>query len=154
MTRLLIVLGIAAVVFWVFSIVDCAVQPAGRHRGVSKGAWIAIVVLIPVLGGVLWFALGRTRRQGAGRVVAPDDDPNFLGTLHGVSAQDERIRLLEEELARLDAETDPRAPKPDDAKAGDVKPGDAKPDGDGDADGEAPTDPDEPGPDDAPRRTR
>ncbi|GAA3654815.1 PLD nuclease N-terminal domain-containing protein [Microbacterium marinilacus] len=106
MARLLIVLGIAAVVFWVFSIVDCAVQAPTRHRGVSKGAWIAIVVLIPVLGGLLWFVLGRARREPAGRVVAPDDDPSFLGTLHGVSDQDERIRQLEEELARLDAEDD------------------------------------------------
>jgi len=107
--RVLIVVGIAAVVFWVFSIVDCAVQSPSRHRGVSKGAWIAIVVLIPVLGGLLWFLIGRGRRQAPGRVVAPDDDPQFLGTLSGVSDQDERIRLLEEELARLDSEDpDPR----------------------------------------------
>ncbi|WP_236014531.1 PLD nuclease N-terminal domain-containing protein [Microbacterium stercoris] len=110
MTRVLIVLGIAAVVFWVFSLVDVALQPPSRHRGVSKGAWIAIVILIPVLGGVLWFALGRARPQ-AGRVVAPDDDPQFLGTLRGASDQDERIRLLEEELARLDAEGDDPTPE-------------------------------------------
>lgn len=138
MARLLIVLGIAAVVFWVFSIVDCAVQPPSRHRGVSKGAWIAIVVLIPVLGGVLWFVLGRTRRQPAGRVLAPDDDPNFLGTLKDTTDQDERIRLLEEELARLDSEDD----------ASPRKPGDDTPDGPG-TEG-----PGEPGPDDDPRGRR
>lgn len=153
MARLLIVLGIAAVVFWVFSIVDCAVQPPNRHRGVSKGAWMAIVVLIPVLGGALWFILGRARRQSPGRVVAPDDDPNFLGKLKGVSAQDERIRLLEEELARLDAE-DPRAKKPDEvAPAADET---KKPEDDdkGTGSGDDTDEPDEPGPDDAPFRTR
>lgn len=173
MARLLIVLGIAAVVFWIFSIVDCAVQPPHRHRGVSKGAWLAIVILMPVLGGALWFVLGRTRRQASGRAVAPDDDPQFLGTLHGVAAQDERIRLLEEELARLDAEgEDPRGARPepapdvnggddggDPAKGGDGAKGDR---GDGgnddpgdrpDADGDGTADPDEPGPDDAPHRT-
>ncbi|WP_345751494.1 PLD nuclease N-terminal domain-containing protein [Microbacterium rhizophilus] len=128
MARLLIVLGIAAVVFWVFSIVDCAVQSPSRHRGVSKGAWIAIVVLIPVLGGILWFVLGRARKQPPGRVVAPDDDPNFLGTLKGVSDQDERIRLLEEELARLDSETDEQ-PKPGDDEKPDEPNGDDDPRG-------------------------
>ena len=111
MARVLIVGGFLALIFWVFSIVDCAVQPATRHRGVPKGAWIAIVVLIPVLGGILWFALGRRRAgdQGVTRTVAPDDDPEFL---RGISQneQDERIRRLEEELARLDDESDGPAP--------------------------------------------
>ncbi|MDQ0642572.1 PLD nuclease N-terminal domain-containing protein [Microbacterium murale] len=113
MARLLIVGGFLALVFWVFSIVDCAVQPATRHRGASKAAWIAIVVLIPVLGGILWFALGRRRRrdQESIRRAAPDDDPEFLRSL-GNTEQDDRIRRLEEELARLDDETDPPAAEP------------------------------------------
>lgn len=102
-----------ALLFWVYSIVDCSVQPATRHRGVPKGAWIAIVVLIPVLGGVLWFALGRRRQndQEVTRSFAPDDNPEFLRTL-GKTEQDDRIRKLEEELARLDDETDGSAPDP------------------------------------------
>ncbi|MGO2519807.1 MAG: PLD nuclease N-terminal domain-containing protein [Microbacterium sp.] len=112
MARVLIVGGFLALIFWVFSVVDCAVQPATRHRGVPKGAWIAIVVLIPVLGGILWFALGRRRRDRESmRQVAPDDNPEFLRTL-GKSEQDDRIRKLEEELARLDDETDGPAPDP------------------------------------------
>ena len=108
--RVLIVGGFLALVFWIFSIVDCALQPATRHRGVPKGAWIAIVVLMPVLGGILWFALGRRRRDpGAMRQVAPDDNPEFLRTL-GKNDQDDRIRKLEEELARLDDENDGPAP--------------------------------------------
>lgn len=105
MARLLIILAVAAVVFWVFSIVDCAVQPASRHRGVSKSAWMLIVILLPVLGGVLWLIIGRGRQnpQAAGP-LAPDDDPAFLGSIRSISDQDERIRQLEEELARLDAE--------------------------------------------------
>jgi hypothetical protein len=105
--RVLIIGGFLAAVFWVFSIVDCAVQPATRHRGVPKAAWIAIVVFIPVIGGILWFVLGRRRAndQGTRRVVAPDDDPAFLRSI-SKSEQDARIRRLEEELARLDDETD------------------------------------------------
>lgn len=107
MARLLIVGGFLAAVFWVFSIVDCAVQPPTRHRGVPKAAWIAIVVLIPVIGGILWFVIGRRRAKdrGATRIVAPDDDPQFLRSI-SKSEQDARIRRLEEELARLEDETD------------------------------------------------
>lgn len=125
MARALIVLAVAAAVFWVFSTVDCAVQPPSRHRGVSKRAWIAIVVLIPVIGGILWFAIGRTRPDAQRqRPIAPDDDPTFLGTVRPIPDQDERIRQLEEELARLDAEDDPTAEGKRDEKRDD-------PDGDG-----------------------
>jgi cbb3-type cytochrome oxidase subunit 3 len=101
--RLLLILALLAVVFWVYSVIDCAVQPPFRHRGVRKGAWVAIVILLPVVGGVLWFVLGRGRRDALA-AAAPDDDPEFLRRLGSQSDQDERIRRLEEDLARLDGE--------------------------------------------------
>ncbi|GAA1854051.1 PLD nuclease N-terminal domain-containing protein [Microbacterium koreense] len=106
MVRVLFVLIPLVAAFWVFTIVDCAIQPPTRHRGVRKGAWIAIVILIPVLGGILWLAVGRVRKSAVTVYQAPDDDPEFLSTLSGVTDQDERIRRLEEELAKLDSEDD------------------------------------------------
>lgn len=108
MARLIVILVVAAVVFTVFSVIDCAVQPATRHRGVSKGWWI-VITCVPVVGGLLWFLIGRGRGLDARRArgpVAPDDDPAFLGSLGSVADQDERIRRLEEELAKLDDEDD------------------------------------------------
>lgn len=106
MARLLFILVPLAVAFWVFSIVDCAMQPPTRHRGVSKAAWMLIVILLPVIGGILWFIVGRGRPAPVAAVRAPDDDPTFLRGLGSPSDQDERIRRLEEELAKLDAEDD------------------------------------------------
>lgn len=104
-TRVLIILVVLAVVFIVVSIVDCALQPASRHRGVSKRTWMLIVIFLPVFGGLLWFIVGRGRGQGAvAPRSAPDDNPEFLGSLGSISDQDERIRRLEEELAKLDEE--------------------------------------------------
>ncbi|MFJ6653685.1 PLDc N-terminal domain-containing protein [Microbacterium sp. NPDC091313] len=130
MARLLLILALVGTAFWVYSIVDCAIQPSTRHRGVGKPAWLAIVILVPVLGGVLWFVVGRGRPSPAAPLRrAPDDDPEFLGRVRISSDQDERIRRLEEELAQLDAESDearfraerdgdgtapPSQPKPDD----------------------------------------
>lgn len=106
MTRVLLILALVAAAFWVFTIVDCSVQPANRHRGVSKPIWILIVVLLPVLGGLLWLSVGRVRRSSIAARRAPDDDPEFLEKIGTLSDQDERIRRLEEELAMLDAEDD------------------------------------------------
>ncbi|MFD5226458.1 PLDc N-terminal domain-containing protein [Microbacterium sp. NPDC058342] len=112
MARFLIIGGFLAVVFWVYSIVDCAVQPASRHRGVSKTAWVFIVVLLPVIGGILWFTLGRLRRGDVdtGYVTGPDDDPEALRRM-STAEQDARIRELEAELARLDDESDGADPR-------------------------------------------
>ena len=127
MPRVLLILALVATAFWVFTIVDCAVQPANRHRGVSKPVWVLIVVLLPVLGGILWLIVGRVRAGTVAARRAPDDDPEFLGRIGTVSDQDERIRRLEEELAQLDAEDDdpkwnppapPKAPGPPTATPG------------------------------------
>ena len=113
MARLLLILVLVAVAFWVYSIVDCAVQSPTRHRGVPKPVWLVIVILFPVLGGILWFVVGRARAR-AMIVRAPDDDPEFLSRLGTKAEQAERIRRLEEELARLDSEDDDRPVGPAD----------------------------------------
>lgn len=151
MTRVLLILALVATAFWVFTIVDCAVQPSTRHRAVSKPVWMVIVVLLPVLGGILWFTIGRSRAGAASTAGrAPDDDPEFLGRIGAQSDQDERIRRLEEELAQLDAEDDdPRwhlhdlpAQKPSVPTEADAEPPldpparGAAPDGDDDARGQ------------------
>nr|WP_208382332.1 PLD nuclease N-terminal domain-containing protein [Microbacterium ulmi] len=100
------ILGFVALIFWVYAIVDVSAQPPTRHRAVSKPVWIAVVVLLPVLGAILWFTVGRGGKTVATAHRAPDDDPEFLGRIAAVSDQDERIRRLEEELAQLDAEDD------------------------------------------------
>lgn len=123
MTRALLILALVATAFWVYTIVDCAVQPPTRHRGVSKPVWILIVVLIPVLGGLLWLIVGRTRRSAITARRAPDDDPEFLGRIGTISDQDERIRRLEEELAQLDAEDDDPRWSTGPAASGSANPG-------------------------------
>ncbi|MGI9824310.1 PLD nuclease N-terminal domain-containing protein [Agromyces sp. Marseille-Q5079] len=133
MVRVWFVVGIAAVIFWIYAIADCAFFDRSRIRGVSRGWWVAIVVLLPVLGGILWFLIGRGRayRAGGKGPLAPDDDVEFLRGLGNDAAQDERIRRLEQELADLDT-TEP--PEPD---AGDVPHPDSKRHDGPDATGEA-----------------
>ncbi|WP_348789743.1 PLD nuclease N-terminal domain-containing protein [Leifsonia sp. NPDC080035] len=104
MVRLWIVLGVAAAVFYIYSVADCALFDRSRVRGLPKPVWLLVIIIFPVIGGILWFLIGRGRRRAESerRIVAPDDDPAFLGKLRLDHDQEERIRQLEKELAELD----------------------------------------------------
>lgn len=107
--RILIPLVVVAVVFWVFSIIDCSLQPATKHRGVSKPGWIAIVVLLPVIGGILWFSIGRVGKNeqppsgpvGYGTRITPEEEARRAQAQAEANA---RIHDLEEQLRKLDEE--------------------------------------------------
>ena len=104
MARFLFIAGIAAVCFTVYAVIDCAMTDHRRARGIPKLLWVLVILVIPIIGGLLWFTLGKDRSTGSGRArsVAPDDDPAFLRSLGSDQEQDERIRKLEQELADLD----------------------------------------------------
>ncbi|MDQ1249543.1 MAG: hypothetical protein QG597_3918 [Actinomycetota bacterium] len=67
----------------VYAFIDVlTTRPHTTKRG-PKALWAIAVLLLPVVGAVLWFLFGRPsrRRAAAPRVVAPDDDPEFLRDL-------------------------------------------------------------------------
>jgi hypothetical protein len=79
------VLGVLVLVaLYIYFVIDVLRTPSGETRSLPKFVWLLLVVLIPILGGLLWLALGRVwpapgsrfgRRRGP---LAPDDDPTFL----------------------------------------------------------------------------
>lgn len=112
MARFWVIAAVVAVAFMVYSLVDCALADRSRIRGPRKFVWLILIVLLPVIGGLLWFVIGRgraTRPPVQRRPTAPDDDPAFLDRLRREADQEERIRRLEQELADLDDDppTDP-----------------------------------------------
>lgn len=107
MAKLLFALAVVGFVIWVFTIVDCLRTDESRVRGLPKTAWVFVAILLPIIGGVLWFLIGKERRgrvnpRPANQQQAPDDDPAFLGKLGMEQDREKRIRLLEERLAELD----------------------------------------------------
>jgi len=110
MARFAVVLPFLVLAFDVFCIVDVALTDAARVRALRKWIWVVLIVLLPVIGGVLWFILGKERSSGEGqsRTVAPDDDPEFLERLDRDEERDARIRDLEQQLAELDDDDDSR----------------------------------------------
>lgn len=108
MARLALILLIAYVALTVFALIDVIMTSEFRVRALPKYLWAAIVVLIPVIGAVLWFTIGKNRSSGRAAQsnsrgpIAPDDDPEFLRRLGEDKQREERIRQLEERLAELD----------------------------------------------------
>jgi hypothetical protein len=85
MTRILIVLIALAVALMVFSLVDAIALDRFRVRGVPKGLWIVLIVLLPLVGSVLWLTVGRGKKNAPGAhrgQRAPDDDIDFLRGLN------------------------------------------------------------------------
>jgi hypothetical protein len=110
MNRVYLLVAVLAVAFYVFALVDLALIDSRRVRGIPKLAWIVLVLLLPIVGAVLWFAVGRIRLSDTGGrssfdrrgPVAPDDDPAFLNRLGREKDVEDRLEQLEKELRDLD----------------------------------------------------
>lgn len=112
----------------VFAVVDILAIDGGRVRGLPKYGWIGLAILLPLIGPLLWFLVGRERLEprNHGRYadapaapaspsapgrrfgpIAPDDDPDFLTRLSREQQQEDRIRELEKRLDELGGDDKP-----------------------------------------------
>ena len=103
MIRAILIIGVIALAVGViiYSLIDCARSDARDIRGLRRGPWLAIILLLPVIGGILWLTLGRPRYASPGSVPTrgkgPDDDPEFLRQLDRQRRQAERERVHHEQ---------------------------------------------------------
>lgn len=76
---------------FVFCLFDVIGTDSVLVRNLPKLAWVAVIIILPVIGSVAWLVLGRPKgaallpgttgappRRATSRPVAPDDDPEFL----------------------------------------------------------------------------
>ncbi|GAA1139217.1 hypothetical protein GCM10009672_06370 [Nesterenkonia lutea] len=103
--RIIIGLGIVGLGLLIYSLIECLQTPRHRIRVLPKIAWIAVIVLLPIIGAGLWLGFGRVRAPKKGsqaprRPSSPDDDPDFL---RQVEIQ-RRHRQREEEKLQREAE--------------------------------------------------
>jgi len=106
------VLFLLQLLLLVYCVIDVGTTPADRVRTLPKPAWLVLVVLLPLLGGIAWFLAGRPqgatvglpRRSArptgpAARASSPDDDEDFLRGLRQRAAEQRRA---EQERDRRD----------------------------------------------------
>jgi len=83
--RLLLTLLVIAFSFYAFF--DCARTAQEEVSKLPKWACSLLIFLFSSLGAILWFAIGRPKRNpghgsgGRGKIIPPDDDPDFLRKL-------------------------------------------------------------------------
>ncbi|HKT56787.1 MAG TPA: PLD nuclease N-terminal domain-containing protein [Microbacterium sp.] len=91
----------------VFAIVDIVLRDNAEIKHLPKVAWLFLVILVPLLGTVLWFTLGRDVPQ---RLSRPR--PTLVSRPAGVSrpaappapSQGRDVRTTEQQLADLERE--------------------------------------------------
>lgn len=99
-----VVVGVALVLY---ALVDAAMSDPARARGVSKPVWVVLIVMLPVIGAVLWFVIGKGRGPLPVPTRAPDDDPRFSGARLSSEEIDAHVEELEARLRELDNEVFP-----------------------------------------------
>lgn len=120
MTRALPI--VVAVVLAIYALIDCLQTDRSRLTTLNRPAWLAIIVLVPVIGPILWLIFGRPRatprpRPAATRPAAPDDDPEFLRQLRDIDDEHQKmLRQWESDLRRREDEMRRRADGDDDPR--------------------------------------
>lgn len=101
-----VLLAVAVLTIVVYGLVDVIRTDRRLTRGISKPAWIVVMVVLPVIGAALWFIFGRPRgsrpaKQTFRHPTAPDDDPEFLRALElkrRKQAEADRQKKLNDQL--------------------------------------------------------
>lgn len=118
----------------VYCLIDCIQSDEGRIRNLPKFAWILLIILLPIAGGVAWLVAGRpvggrpsrdvpwpsTKTSGfpeyeRPRRTAPDDDPEFLRNIAQSNAEHEQmLKDWEAQLREREHKLRDEKPEPDD----------------------------------------
>jgi hypothetical protein len=109
--------GVILLAIWVFAIFDVIKTDRELCRNLPKELWLLLVIILPDLGAIAWFIMGRpanaTFRPGSTETrapgslwrlesrehIGPEDSPEFMK-----GAEERRLRAWEEELRRREEE--------------------------------------------------
>jgi len=107
----LITVGVA-----IYAIVDCWRSRPDEVRYLPRAVWILTILVFPLMGAIAYLMMGRTTAAGPNgtpprRVIAPDDDPDFLRSLQ-VNRRPTREPRLPEPPQPTPPQPKPPQPKP------------------------------------------
>ena len=122
MGRLYMLMFALEILLVVVALISCLSAQDDEVRALPRFVWIILILLFPIVGSVVYFAVGRPVQTAprstwqAGRgfpeatrpapAKAPDDDPEFLAQLERQARRDdaELLRQWEADLRRREDE--------------------------------------------------
>lgn len=92
----------------VYCLIDLLQTDSMLVRGLSKGWWVVLIIVLPLVGGIAWLVAGRPERA-PGRAVpwrstATAGYPEYERPTEARQAQDQIDSRLREEQANVDRE--------------------------------------------------
>lgn len=75
MVYLALLLAVASLAFWLYVLFDVVGSDAESVRLLPKPVWVFVVLLLPKIGAMLWFVLGRPPREAL-TASAPSGPPS------------------------------------------------------------------------------
>lgn len=117
------VFSLIAFALFVVALLDVILRREDQIKHLPKITWVFIVILLPLIGAILWFAIGReyessprprraarttTSSAGAHAPYASSTEAQLAALEHEIelAERDKRIRELEEQMRRQsDGET-------------------------------------------------
>ena len=114
MLRLVEFAGPVILVLWIYCVVSVVLTPDGATRNLPKLAWLALVLLFPLVGSIAWLAAGRAdtgpaRRSAFEREASAFPEYDRPGRAAGVTAESDeeflrRVRERAEQQRRAEQE--------------------------------------------------
>ena len=97
-----LVISLAVLVLVVAALVDIITRPEESVNHLPKVGWVILVVVLPLIGSIVWFAVGHEYSTPVDRGTF--GDPRRRGEQSRSSDADNALGSTEEQLARLDRE--------------------------------------------------
>ncbi len=88
MVRVFVFLAAMELALVVLALISSLSTDKPAVRVMPRALWVAVILVVPILGAVAWFLVGRPKPMDGGRAPrgprgpsSPDDDPDFLRSL-------------------------------------------------------------------------
>ncbi|ROQ39800.1 phospholipase D-like protein [Frondihabitans sp. PhB188] len=85
------------------ALVDIITRDESQVQHLPKLMWVFLVIIIPVIGSILWFAVGRDYRPQP-EFVRYGDPRRHSAAAETVDVRAQRVSTTEQQLAELDRE--------------------------------------------------
>lgn len=97
-------LSILVIALMIGALIDIITRDESQVKHLPKLVWIIIVILLPLIGGILWFALGREYGESGMRMPRMRRVERPAGPVDVRPAPPMDLRTTEQQIADLDRE--------------------------------------------------